>query len=411
LLVSLQMSLHCLVAAALGHGPTHGWPCESPPCTKPAPPPGVITSRFEYSFEGMQYEGYVARPEHVPDKPLPIALVVHGMAGEGEIEQFRSDQLAHLGFIAFAVDLFGKAKRSHGESTLGMGLVTQSYADMERLHRQLAAQVDVLATAFPVADKANFVVAGYCFGGNIALEYARGAFPGLRAAVSFHGTFMSAPATAAVPPLTAVVQLHHADDDFQELDFGGGGGAWGGGSSASDGAWGGDSNVSSSAWGGADDRRLQAVSWGNGNDAAGGGGAWGGDSSGAAGGSGAWGGGGMGGMARKAVSVLTEIEDEMRSAGAERWMTIRYGRVGHAWTYPTSAEYKSFEAVSAHDASFALYRQLGLVTEQPQHHVRAGTPCAKAGAPCGHGLTCMCPESRRRLLFATLPCVCSAVKA
>ena len=77
---------------------------------------------------------------------------------------------------------------------------------------------------------------------------------------------------------------------------------------------------------------------------------------------GAWGEAG-GGIARKAVSVLTEIEDEMRAAGVERWMTIRYGKVGHAWTYPTSAEYKEFEAVNAHDASFALYRQLGLVTD------------------------------------------------
>ena len=43
--------------------------------------------------------------------------------------------------------------------------------------------------------------------------------------------------------------------------------------------------------------------------------------------------------------------------------------MGHAWTYPTSVEYREFEAVNAHTALFALYRQLGLVTDG-----LAGTP-------------------------------------
>ena len=122
-------------------------------------------------------------------------------------------------------------------------------------------------------------------------------------------------------------------------------------------------------------------------------------------------GGGEGGMARKAVSVLTDIEDEMRAVGVERWMAIRYGKVGHAWTYPTSDEYKEFEAVNAHDASFALYRQLGLVTDG----LPAGAPCSTASAACGEGLTCTCPTTyqrrRRRLLFASAPtdCVCKTV--
>jgi len=356
-----------MLAAALAY--VHEWPaCESPPCAKPAPPAGVLGLPFEYTFDGEPYEGYVALLEQKHSSfdgktHLPIALIVHGMDGEGELEQFRADQLALLGFVAFAVDLFGQGKRPNGDFMAGQEYVTESYADMERLQRQLAAQVEALAAYWPIADADNFIVAGYCYGGNIALEYVRGSFPGLRAAVSFHGTFLSAPSTTAVPPLSAAVQLHHADDDFQDLELTGG---WG--DSGDSGMIGddGDNTTSSSAWG----RRMQL---------------------------------------RAAVSVLSGIEDEMRGAGAERWMTIRYGRVGHAWTYPTSDEYKEFEAIQSHDASFALYRQLGLVTDE-----LAGTPCITAGAACGHGLTCACPATRRRrrLLFATTQhpaadCVCA----
>ena len=327
---------------------------------------GLVTTRLNYTFEGLEYEGYVAQPSHVAravhdqgpltshNELLPIALVVHGMDGEGEIEQFRADQLAHLGFIAFAVDLFGKDKRPHGDFIKGQEYVTLAYSDMARLHRQLAAQVEALTATFPIADAANFIVAGshhtHCFGGNIALEYARGAFPRLRAAVSFHGTFGSAPASPiVVAPLSAAVQLHHADDDFQDMDLSSYGGAWGGGDDSGDdaGSWGGgaDNSGDAGSWG---VRRLLFATWGGG-----------------------------GAMARKGVSVLTEVENGLRDAGAERWMTIRYGKVGHAWTYPTSDEYKEFEAVNAHAASYALYRQLGLVTDG-----LAGTPCAAEGVAC-----------------------------
>ena len=160
-----------LAAAALAHGPTHGWPCDEKSCAKPAQPPGVFTTRLNYTFEGLEYEGYVAQPSHVAravhdqgpltshNELLPIALVVHGMDGEGEIEQFRADQLAHLGFIAFAVDLFGKDKRPHGDFVKGQEYVTLAYSDMARLHRQLAAQVEALTATFPIADAANFIVA------------------------------------------------------------------------------------------------------------------------------------------------------------------------------------------------------------------------------------------------------------
>lgn len=291
--------------------PIHRWPCDEQCCAKPAQPPGVFTTRLNYTFEGLEYEGYVAQPSHVAravhdqgpltshNELLPIALVVHGMDGEGEIEQFRADQLAHLGFIAFAVDLFGKDKRPHGDFVKGQEYVTLAYSDMARLHRQLAAQVEALTATFPIADAANFIVAGYCFGGNIALEYARGAFPRLRAAVSFHGTFGSAPASPiVVAPLSAAVQLHHADDDFQDMDLSSYGGAWGGGDDSGDdaGSWGGgaDNSGDAGSWG---VRRLLFATWGGG-----------------------------GAMARKGVSVLTEVENGLRDAGAERWMTIRSDR-------------------------------------------------------------------------------------
>ena len=69
----------------------------------------------------------------------------------------------------------------------------------------------VIAAIFENATCGATAVGGNAtgFGGNIALEYARGAFPRLRAAVSFHGTFGSAPASPIVvapiaPPCSSI---------------------------------------------------------------------------------------------------------------------------------------------------------------------------------------------------------------
>jgi len=312
---------------------------------------GLTTGRFEYAFEGVQYDGYVALPRNMSknDGLLPTALVIHGAMGEGKNEQFRAEQLARLGFAAFAVDLFGQDKRF--ETAFGGGeAVSQSYSNMTKLHRQLGAQIKALASRYP-ADPDNAIVAGYCYGGNIALEYVRGDFPYIHAAVSFHGTFMGANSTTMVEPLNAAVQVHHADDDFQELDFsGGGGGSWGPAGIAR--------------------RKLQLPRYFSENR-----------------------------RPRKEPSVLTELEGEMRKAGLARWTTLRYGRTGHAWTYPEGPEYKEFESVSAHDASFALYRQLGIV---------GGTVLPSPAPPCQPcpGGSFASNDDIRRLLFASTEYCC-----
>eukprot|EP00308_Calcidiscus_leptoporus_P017056 CAMPEP_0119397704 /NCGR_PEP_ID=MMETSP1334-20130426/140467_1 /TAXON_ID=127549 /ORGANISM="Calcidiscus leptoporus, Strain RCC1130" /LENGTH=388 /DNA_ID=CAMNT_0007421549 /DNA_START=112 /DNA_END=1278 /DNA_ORIENTATION=+ len=359
----------------------------------------IATRRLEYAFDGEVYEGYVALPEGAAadGTKRPAALVVHGRNGEGETEQFRARQLAGLGFVAFAVDLFGKGRRG---AAVPPGLIAQGYADMEALHRKMEAQMEVLAAELSIVDTDNFVVAGYCYGGQIALEYARGAFQGLRAAVSFHGTFMSANSTAWVEPKRAAVQVHHADDDFQDWDFsGGGGGGWGGGGGGGGGDW-------------------------AGGVGGGGGGGW--AAGVAADGIGSLGGAADGAhgrldavlvadevvsraasMPRKATSVLTVLENEMRAAGVRRWATLRYATVGHAWTYPGSDAYQEFESISAHDASFALYRQLGLLP----------APTPPASCPDGCRPDNVGQRSRdvtrklRELLFVTSPCPAGCVPA
>lgn len=75
---------------------------------------------------------------------------------------------------------------------------------------------------------------------------------------------------------------------------------------------------------------------------------------------------------------------------------------------PTSDEYKEFESIQAHDASFALYRQLGLLAREG---LPAGATCGQPrGGVCAGGLVCECPGSGplRRIMFASTPCVCSA---
>ena len=41
----------------------------------------------------------------------PAVLISHAWAGRGELEEHRAEQLAELGYVGFALDMYGKGKR------------------------------------------------------------------------------------------------------------------------------------------------------------------------------------------------------------------------------------------------------------------------------------------------------------
>ena len=92
--------------------------------------------------------------------------------------------MAELGFIAMAADVFGDGKIA-ANPTEAQEFATPFYKDPSRVKSILDAALMKLK-AYSQTDPNNIAAIGYCFGGYVALNYAKlGA--DLKGVVSFHG--------------------------------------------------------------------------------------------------------------------------------------------------------------------------------------------------------------------------------
>jgi len=55
------------------------------------------------------------------------------------------------------------------------------------------------------------------------------------------------------------------------------------------------------------------------------------------------------------AQALLNIENEFRNNNVSKWVTTKYGNCHHAWTVPSNANYKPFEAAQSHDYMNSFY--------------------------------------------------------
>jgi dienelactone hydrolase len=163
-----------------------------------------------YSDGTTKLAGYVARPA-APKGKVPGVVVVHQWMGLTDHERKVSDDLARLGYVALAADIYGEGVRP--KDTGEAGKLAGSYkGDRALYRRRIATAIDTLKAQKDV-DGSRIAVIGFCFGGTGALEAARGGLP-VKAVVSFHGG-LDVPAGYTPGPVSAkVLVCHGADDPF-----------------------------------------------------------------------------------------------------------------------------------------------------------------------------------------------------
>jgi dienelactone hydrolase len=122
-----------------------------------------------------------------------------------------ADELAKLGYIALAADIYGEGSRpkSVPEAVAQAGIYK---GDRALYQRRIRAALDALVSQKGV-DPGRLAVIGFCFGGTVALEAARGGLP-VKGVVSFHGG-LDSPADRPVSAITTkLLVCHGADDPF-----------------------------------------------------------------------------------------------------------------------------------------------------------------------------------------------------
>jgi len=161
---------------------------------------------FHYDDGSIACEGYVAAAGATKK---PCVLIAHQWAGIMDHERVKADELARLGYVGFAIDVYGKGVRGEpmGDNSALMGPYLN---DRAKLRQRLLAAV-AAAKAHPSVDASRIAVMGCCFGGLCALDVARSGTGDVRGVVSVHGIF---PPTGLAPaPIKAKVLVLHGWDD------------------------------------------------------------------------------------------------------------------------------------------------------------------------------------------------------
>jgi dienelactone hydrolase len=170
----------------------------------------VRTGTIEYMQGDTALEGYLAHDDTVKGA-RPAVLVIHEWWGVNDYIKKRTEQLAALGYVAFAADIYGKGIRAKSrEEAMALAGKFRSGNDRSLLRARANAGLDVLRKN-PMVDPKRIVAIGYCFGGTAVLELARSGAD-LAGVVSFHGGLATPSPDDAKNIKGKVLVLTGADD-------------------------------------------------------------------------------------------------------------------------------------------------------------------------------------------------------
>lgn len=160
----------------------------------------------EYSDGRKTFKGFLAWDDSFPGQ-RPGVLVVHEFWGLNEYSKSRAEQLAKLGYVAFAADLYGGGKvATHPDDAMAMAQETTSnlaewVGRAQAALKTLAEQADV--------DPSKLAAIGYCLGGATVLQLAISGAD-LKVTASFHG---SLPVPESAAKVRGEILIFHGGDD------------------------------------------------------------------------------------------------------------------------------------------------------------------------------------------------------
>ena len=167
----------------------------------------TTTELVEYSHRGDTLEAYVAHDGS--DGVKPCVLICHAWAGRSEHEEAIAGLLATLGYVGFALDVYGKGVL--GASTEeNQKLMSPFLEDRAMLQDRLKAALSA-AQDLGFVDPGKVAVSCYCFGGLCALDMARSGAD-IKGAAAFHGLF-NKPGNTDDNRIDAKIICFHGWDD------------------------------------------------------------------------------------------------------------------------------------------------------------------------------------------------------
>lgn len=172
----------------------------------------VMVETVAYDADGFALEGYLALPPMDAGEQRPALVILpdwDGVNGPTGYEAERAVMAAKEGgYVAMVADIYGAEFTNVDDFPTRMELATKYRSDPELFVSRIQAGIDQLM-AHEAVDSNLIFVAGYCFGGTGAIDYAfsSGALKNVKAVVPIHGGLnpLQAIQTDAVQPYVLIL--------------------------------------------------------------------------------------------------------------------------------------------------------------------------------------------------------------
>lgn len=171
--------------------------------------PSYKEETVSYTIDTLNMNSYVVVDENKKG-PRPAVLVIHEWWGLNDYAKRRARQLAELGYIAMAVDMYGNGRMGNdpGEA---QNLAMPYYQNPDMAKKIFDRALEEFKKN-PNVDQSKIAGIGYCFGGGMLLNFVRMGEP-LNGVVSFHGSLLGTPADKNLTKAEILV-CHGEKDDF-----------------------------------------------------------------------------------------------------------------------------------------------------------------------------------------------------
>ncbi|WP_019038710.1 dienelactone hydrolase family protein [Psychroflexus tropicus] len=129
----------------------------------------IIGKEISYKSDSTVLRGYIAHNELI-DQKRPGIIVVHEWWGHDEFAREKADELAEMGYVALAVDMYGEGKQANHPDE-AMAFSSNVMKNFDTAKQRFMAAVETLKADKNVnPDQISAV--GFCFGGSVALSMA-----------------------------------------------------------------------------------------------------------------------------------------------------------------------------------------------------------------------------------------------
>ena len=168
----------------------------------------IVSNPVGYLDGDVLLEAFFAFDDSLSGR-RPAILINHTWAGRDDFVAEKAKKLAALGYVGFAVDMYGKGVL--GSSIEENAQLMQPFMD-NRLVLQKRMQAALYAVKLmPWVDDSKVAAIGFCFGGLCSLDLARTGAD-LKGVVSFHG-LLGAPGNTEGNAIKAKILALHGHDD------------------------------------------------------------------------------------------------------------------------------------------------------------------------------------------------------